>query len=331
MTNANESMQRGAAKEGGTTGRAVAQLMAAALITTLISTSARAGSDHPEREFQVIPLGQYEHVSLTKQIIHSPAIGAVVMSANTQAIGLYTRRALTEPRWEGYPAVYHTIDFLLESNRGRNQWLLIFKSESNEPVYGGWDTFQAGWVYGHEWVQTSRFSLIAGGGLAVSDFGLEISAGTPWIVIPVPLIRAQYEARWIVAKFDFLTGPNLDLTFAPHRRLRLVTDVRADRFRTWRDVIFTGALAYRFFSPESGMGDFAGFAVGASNNAYNYTLGRADEQLDISYYSVFGQIDLTLLKLTAGYAFAGQECYRETLTRNIGDGYYLAVQAMYQF
>lgn len=331
MTHTNQSIQNGTAQTGRLTGRAVARLITAALLATITSTAASAASDQPEPEFHVIPLVQYEYVSLTSQSLHSPSIGAVVMSENTQAIGLYTRRALTQPRWEGYPDVYHTIEFLLESTRGPNQWLLLFKSESDEPVYGGWDTFQAGWVYGHEWVRTPRFSLIAGGGLAVSDFGLEISDGTPWLVIPVPLIRAKYEARWFAAKFDFLTNPNLDLTFAPRRRLRLMTEVRADRFRTSRDLIFTGALAYRFFSPESATGDFAGVALGVSSEAYNYTLGRDDEQLDISYYSVFGQLDLTLLKLTAGYAFAGQEWYRETLTRDVGDGYYLAVQAMYPF
>ncbi len=305
---------------------------AAALLTIIAITCTTArGDDAVNDEFHIVPLLQYEYLSLESQNIHSPSVGALVTRGTTQAICLYTRRSLTEPRLFNYPDVYHTIDFLLESNHGRNQWLLIFKSESDEPVSGGWDTFQAAGMYGREWVRTPRFSFIAGGGLAVSDFGIEMSDGTPWVVIPVPLIRAKYDSRWFAAKFDFITNPCLDMTFAPQSRVRLITEVRADQLRTSRDLIFKCALAYRFFSPESEMGDFAGVAVGVNSDAYNYTLGRDDELLDISYYAVFGELDLTLLKLTGGYAFAGQEWYREAVTRDVGDGYYLAAQAMYQF
>ena len=317
--------------DSATTKRTVLQIALATVLATLILAAASAADDEPGNETHIIPLVQYEYLSLESQNIHSPSVGALVTNGNTQAICLYTRRTLTEPRLLNYPDVYHTIDFLLESTHGRNQWLLIFKSESDEPVSGGWDTFQAAGMYGREWVRTPRFSFIAGGGIAVSDFGIEMSDGTPWVVIPVPLIRAKYDSRWFAAKFDFITNPCLDMTFAPQSRVRLITEFRADQLRTSRDLIFKCALAYRFFSPESETGDFAGVAFGVNSDAYNYTLGRDDELLDISYYAVFGEFDLTLLKLTAGYAFAGQEWYREAITRDIGDGYYVAAQAMYQF
>ena len=261
------------------------------------------------------------------------------MSDNVLFVGLYTQHSFEEPFLFGYPDVYHSIDVLLDSQKNRHQYLGIFKSESDQPVYGGLITFQTAVAYGYELVQRQNYSLVLGGGLAVSDFGIELSNGEPWPLIPVPLIRMKYNSKYIESKFEFLTSPNFDLTVGPKSQLRFIGECRMDQFRDIRDLIFECSLAYRFFPVDHPMGDFAGISVGVKNDNYGaFNLGSYDtidfeeeESIELHYNAVFGTIDLTLLKISGGYAFNGRELYRGVDTRDIGDGYFLSIEGMYQF
>ena len=286
-----------------------------------------------------IPLMKYDFLSLDSQNIHSPSAGLVVMSDNVLFVGLYTRHSLEEPLLFDYPEVYHSIDVLFDGQKNRHQYLGIFKSESDQPVYGGLITFQTAVAYGYELVQRQNYSLVLGGGLAVSDFGIELSNGKPWPLIPVPLIRMKYRSKCIESKFEFLTSPNFDLTIGPKSQFRFIGDCRMDQFRDICDLVFECSLAYRFFPVEHPMGDFAGISVGVKNDNYGaFNLGgydtvdlEEDESIEIHYNAVFGMIDLSFLKISGGYAFSGRELYRGVDTRDIGEGYFLSIEGMYQF
>ena len=112
-----------------------------------------------------------------------------------------------------------------------------------------------------------------------------------------------------------------------------------DQLRDIRDLVFECALAYRFFPVDHPMGDFAGISVGVKNDNYGaFNLGgyetvdlEEDESIEIHYCAVFGMIDLSLLKITGGYAFRGRELYQEEQTKDMGEGYFLSIQGMYQF
>lgn len=286
-----------------------------------------------------IPLLKYDYLTLDSQNIHSPSAGLVVMSDNVLFVGLFTRHSFEEPFLFDYPKVYHSIDILFDGQKNRHQYLGIFKSESDQPVYGGLITFQTAVAYGYELVQRQNYSLVLGGGLAVSDFGIELSNGEPWPLIPVPLIRMKYNSRYIESKFEFLTSPNFDLTVGPKSQFRFIGECRMDQFRDIRDLIFECSLAYRFFPLDHPMGDFAGISVGVKYDNYGaFNLGSYDtidfeeeESIELHYNAVFGTIDLTLLKISGGYAFNGRELYRGVDTQDIGDGYFLSIEGMYQF
>ncbi len=286
-----------------------------------------------------IPLLKYDFLSLDSQNIHSPGAGLVIQSDEVLFVGLYTRHSFKEPLLFNYPEVYHSIDILYDAQKNRHQYLGIFKSESDQPVYGGLKTFQTAVAYGYELIHRQNYSLVLGGGLAVSDFGIELSNGKPWPLIPVPLIRMKYSSKRIETKFEFLTTPNIDLTIGPQSQFRFIGECRMDQFRDIRDLIFECSLAYRFFPVDHPMGDFAGISVGVKNDNYGaFDLGdyevvylEKDESIEIHYNAVFGTIDFTLLKITGGYAFNGRELYREVDTRDIGEGYFLSIECMYQF
>jgi hypothetical protein len=310
-----------------------------AFCIVITAVFAEANGEEAKDGVHFVPLLKYDFLSLDSQNIHSPGIGLVVMSDEVLFVGLYTHHSFGEPLLFDYPGVYHSIDVLLDGRKNRHQYLGIFKSESDQPVYGGLRTYQTAIAYGYELVHRRNYSFVLGGGLAVSDFGIERSNGEPWPLIPVPLIRMKYRSRWFETKFEFLTTPNIDLTIGPKSRFRFIGACRMDQFRDIRDLIFECALAYRFFPVDHPMGDFAGISVGVKNDNYGaFDLGdheavylEEDESIEIHYCAVFGMIDLSLLKITGGYAFSGRELYREEDTRELGEGYYLSIEGMVQF
>jgi hypothetical protein len=294
-----------------------------------------------QNEINFIPLLKYDFLSLDSQSIHSPGGGLVVKSDDLMFVGLYLRHSVQEPLQYGYPSIYHTIDMLLDGRTGRHQYLGIFKSESDQPVYGGLKTFQTAGVYGYELVHGDSFSFVLGGGIAVGDFGIDLANGKPLPLIPVPLIRMKYCTDWIDSSFDFLTTPNLNFTIGPRSRIRLTGDLRMEQFREARDILFELTLAYRFFSHNHTMGDFAGISAGIKNDNYGafnlhkncgvIDLDGHDDALEVHYYAAFARIDISVLKITCGYAFGGRELYREEKTRDIGEGYFVSVEGLYQF
>ncbi|TVQ98232.1 MAG: hypothetical protein EA403_14205 [Spirochaetaceae bacterium] len=292
----------------------------------LVGTSPAASADSG---LQVIPLAQYQMLSLESQKIHSPGAGVIVVGESLFLAGLYNRHSFTQDLDFDYPDTYHSIELMADGRSARHRYMGAFQSRSNRPVVGGLRTFQAVAVYGYEVVQQPRFSLVLGGGLAVSDFGIETSGGNPWPILPVPMMRAAWESRLLNANLDFITGPNLGLTLAPQSRFRATADVRIDQLRDERDLFFEGALVYRFFSPDHPMGDLAGVAVGIKSDAYEFTREAEDESLELHYYALFATVDLTLLKLSGGYAFDSRLRYRERVTESAGDGWFISVSALY--
>lgn len=277
-------------------------------------------------EVKIIPLLQYDYLNLESQSIHSPGMGMVLQSEDLMFVGLYTKHTFGNTLSRNYPQTYHSIDGLLDGKSGPHQYLGIVKSESNKPVTGGIRTWVGAALYGYEYIKNDHLSLVFGGGLAAGDFG-------PSQIIPVPLVRLNYETNWIKLKFEFLTGPNFEFVVGPKSHFRWITNARLDQFRDSRDLIFETSLAYRFYSADSEMGDFAGVSVGFKNDNYGEfnVGGKKDEFYELHYYSVFAALDISVLKITAGYAFGGRELYKQKHKKNVGDGYFLSAQAMYQF
>ncbi len=273
-------------------------------------------------EVNVLPLVSYDYLSLDSQSIQSPGAGLIVAGENAMAVGLYTLHSLEKEPSAGSPTLYHSLEFVLDGHKGRHAYLAVFKSEADKPVYGGLNTFQSAAVYGYTLLDGQRLSLALGGGLAVSDFGIEGADGEPWPLLPVPLIRMSYTSRLLESSFEFITGPNLGFTIAPENQIRFTGDFRMDQFRDIRDLIFESALHYRFFPADHPMGDLAGVSIGFKNDVYLFNLAGEDEPVEIQYCALFGTIDLTLLKISGGYAFT---------EGNEKSGLQLSLQGMYQF
>ncbi len=265
-------------------------------------------------EFTVYPLGHYEMLSLPDATVHAPGGGILVLKNENFFVGQYATHIVDTDDTD--PTHFHTIDAILDVSRGRHRTLSLFSSSSDRPVAGGWHTFQAASVYGYRLVETERTTLTVGAGLALSDFGIESADGEVWPLLPVPFIEGSFNSRALAVSFDFITGPNLNVTIAPENDLNMTVDARIDQFRSVEDLIFEASVAYRPFS------------IGIANTTFSYDLAKERQTRDVGSYVAFGKVDLTVFTVTGGYAFSSWERLDDEIERNDNTGFYLSIDVL---
>ncbi len=281
---------------------------------------------------QVLPLAQYESLNLASQVVQSISAGIAVQNDNLLMVAMLNGSTFDEPLSNTSAANLYTLDTLVDAHIGRHQVIASLQSEADQPFAFHWQDVQLGLAYGYEIVAQPNVSVVAGGGLAYGDFGLETSAGKNWPLLPIPLLRVNYRSNIADAKFEFLTTPNLTVTLAPNSPLRFSGDVRFDQLRSARDIIFEAALHYRFFTPDHAYGDFAGVAIGLKNDHFSsYSLMDDVAPAELQYMAAFVSLDATLVKVTTGYAFANRIYQEEKDEQAFGDGFYVSVQGMLAF
>jgi hypothetical protein len=275
-----------------------------------------------------LPLAKYDYLSLSDQQINSVGGGLVITSDNLFVAGIYTHHSLGQIPESVYPEVYQSVELLVDGKTSRHGYLALFQSISDQPVYGGLQTYQGALAYSYEVFGTDRLTLDLGLGMAVGDFGIELKNGNTLPILPVPLIRMAYTSRVVDFKFELITGPSLNFILAPGSRFRILGDFRMDQFSDLQDLIFECALEYRLFPADHVLSGLAGFSVGVESNKLSFVPAAQNENLDVHYYGVFGQLDLSLLKLNGGYAFNSTQIVREDAILESGNGFFISIQAV---
>jgi hypothetical protein len=271
-------------------------------------------AEESDAPLAVYPLGRYETLSLPDTTIHAPGTGVLVMKDETFFVGQYALHLIDDADLEA--SRFHTIDAIFDTSRDRHRLLSLFSSASDLPVAGGWHTLQAATVYGYRVVDTDRTTLTLGGGLALADFGIEMPDGGVWPLLPVPFIEGSYTSRAVAVSFDFITGPNLNVTIAPDAKVRVVADARIDEFRSIEDLVFEAAVVYEPFS------------LGIANKTFSYDIAEDKESWDVGSYVLFGKLDLTVLTVTGGYAFDSWRRWDDEIERDGDSGFYLGIDVL---
>lgn len=286
-------------------------LIIGAVLTATVGLPVQA-----QDRMSAIATGSYEYLATGDITFHAPGAGVLVLGTNTTIVGQYRRQMLGKNIGFYDDDCFHAINLMYDTRNDRHRVLSLFSSSSDRPVAGGRQTFQAATVYGYEVVQQPRTSIVLGGGLAVSDFGIETPDGAVWPLLPVPFIQASYTSSLIAASFDCITGPNVRLTPAPEHDFRVIADARLDQFRDLRDLIFEIAVAYRPLS------------IGIANKTYAFDPAGDEDSLEIGSYVVFATLDLTLVTLTGGYAVDAWHRQGDELYGDGAGGLYLSVHAL---
>ncbi len=313
-------------------------------IITSLSLQAQSNGKSGEDGTDIIPVVYGNGLFLEEQTVRGLGGGVIVNRGNpdqrqsaqrdmTQLVALYTRHDLMEDMDDDCPGGYNNLDFLFQRKIKKHQFFTLLKSYSDKPVYGGIETLDFVTGYGFELVNREHHSLWLGASLAVSDWDRELPDGDPLYVLPVPYLHYDFYSRWLDFSFDFTTSPMLDLVIAPYSRIRLNGSALFSDLEKIEDcgVKYDLSLEYRFFSEDQAWGDFAGIRLGYLAEDYEYDMsGRDGETLQIAWKSVYGTLDLSLLELTAAYAFDGRQYYDDG-EDDLGSGWSLNLQLAWLF
>ena len=264
-----------------------------ALLIIILQTSIFA---QEKEKTSYIPIAKYGYLHTEKQTIQNKNFGLIIQNKNLLIVGFTSFFDFEKNLLSDYPQSYLGIDFISEYHTEKSQFLFLYSSYTDRPEKMEAHTLQSAIVYGHKFIDRKDFSLIFGGGLAVSDFGIEYADGKPWILFPVPFLRISSVSEFVETKFEFISSPNLEMNFFPKSKIRASFDGRIDQFRDERDLLFESKLHYRFFDENHKLGDFAGIAIGFKNDNYGgfdltkraYNSSDDKESIELQYNSIFG-------------------------------------------
>ena len=320
--------------------------ISAVLLLILMNTAVYAESEKERSNdcTDIIPLMKYETLKMKKQQLSTYTGGLVIIQDKSElssnknkdsftAALLYGKTKMEEEPLYEYPDNYTNIEFLLQKKKEGHNYFSIFRSNSDKPVSGGLNTYKFLTGYGYEIINTEKHSLYLGGSLAVYDWGIEMSNGESWPLLPLPFIHYEYTSPLLFCAFDFTSSPMLDLTIAPENKLRLNSSILVADAGEWEDcgIKCDINLEYRFFSPDHEYGDFAGIRAGVSAEDYTADLSDSDiSPIQTGWKSVYAALDLSFLEVIYGYGY-GKTYYKEQNEQNIGSGYYLSIQAAWMF
>ncbi len=296
-----------------------------------VHASAATGDGSATDSETTAALLQTDTLSLDEQEIQSSGAGFAANGEDWSLTGVVTQHRFNHALALDFPQTYQSVDVMLDVKDGRYQYLGAIKQDVDQASSDRISAYQFGAALGYQTVHEERLSVVLGGGLVMGDLEMGSPVGDSWKAMVVPLLRVNYTGEQIESKFEFLTSPNLSFTLFPNERVRLSGDFRMEKMRDERDLLFELSVQYRLFDAESPLGDFAGISLGVKNDQVGeFAVGPQDdgETLEIHYRSLFATLDLSILKVTIGYAFDGRALYREDNEHDIGDGAFFSLQGV---
>lgn len=331
------------------------KIVVIALTMIMVGSFTIAAQEQDRSATHVIPLLFYDLVIFDSRTLHTPGVGLALtfgdmepptpaQTDNLLVAAIYRARVFeSQPRFD-YPRLYHDINFILHGKRGRHQYMVLFESYSDQPIFGGLRTLTFGGGYAYEVVNRqngpTRHSFVLGGGLGIFYSGIKLADGRDWPLLPVPLIRYELRNPWFALTFDMKTKPALDFSIGAEQRFRFNAALGLTTLvpRRLRNFVYDFSLEYRFFDDdfmvgETHLGDFAGARVGfALNDTPGLVVGGSEDgSIKLSWYQIYATLDFSFLTVTTGYAFAGEAMYDDQHIYGLDDGLFLSVSLLYRF
>lgn len=227
--------------------------------------------------------------------------------------------------WETHKNTFNEISFQGVYNSGNHQVLLIAQDTNENPFSSRKGTVLAA-GYGYQLCDNKKWSCVIGGGL----FMIPVQLGSVSLpVVPLPIMRAAYKTDQVYATFDFLGNPALNCMLFTQNHLRLAANLQVTGLSSLRDI--SGQVAFRYyFLPEHEIWQVLNLQLGLENTVMPYTL-KNEKNYTSQNWGIFTAIDVTVIKIQAGYSFDGVQKIDNKVTGKTGQGWYCSVQAAFVF
>ena len=300
--------------------------------------------DAPEKEFKfnVIPVVGFDMLQLEKesfiltpsgtlQFMRTKNASSTSKQPDMIAGGASYSQSIFTKKIEGYDErQFHSISVFSQVVAGKNTFLLQLAMSGAKP-FGSYKNLNGALMYSRQFIKTDSISLSAGGGVIAADMGLKIG-GVELFVIPLPLLQFAYTSEYFNAGFDWVGLPSVNFTLLPHKMFRFKGSCSLGGFDLPADLKFDCAVCC-YPLTKTKMGDFMSISAGITNSQKGFKIDN-DNSLKYQYYSVYGELGLTLVTLRAGYAFGGKQTLtvkKDKFKKDYDGGIFATIQAMYMF
>jgi len=205
-----------------------------------------------------------------------------------------------------------------------------FIARSDQPIYGGEDTFVGLASYSNNIINWEHFSMDIGAALVVVNLGAELNNGVPWLLWPFPLVSVGWEYEWFTLNLSLL--PRIArLTIRPPRTpISLTASARFPEY----DI----ALWYSFFRDKNPSMEFLGIGIGIKNDTNMVSFANNGRRFGINYNALYGSVRMfRLFELSSGWVFNGRAGYGNRNLRvsdyntDIGRGFFISTSARIVF
>ncbi len=225
---------------------------------------------------------------------------------------------------------YHHINAFSRIASGKDAFLFLVGSNAINP-FSSYKNFAGVLMYSREIIKNDSVTFTVGGGLAATDFGVQVW-GLDVFVVPLPMVHFSYKSEYFNTFIDWSGLPITQFVLLPKNMFRMNGQFSLVGIDLPVDLKFDFSLrCYPFMNGPLKDGMY--ISAGLSNNFAKF---RIDTEKDFryQYYCAYGEISVTTISLRAGYNFAGKQIYvlnGESTTSPYESGFFLSLQGMYFF
>lgn len=225
---------------------------------------------------------------------------------------------------------FHKLGLFGKVVSAKNTFLLKIDDRGAKP-FESYKNFEGLFFYSRKIIDSNSTQLDIGGGLAATDTGI-VLGGLDIFIVPLPMIHFSYKNQFIDTEMEWIGIPDAFITLFPLNMFRIRSYLALAGFDLPKDIQGDiGLCCYPF--KDGFLKDLASVSLGATHEVKKFRI-NTEKSIKYDYFTAYGQLSITALKIRGGYAFGGRQTFRGPeckYAKEYDGGFFLNVQAMYKF
>ena len=274
-----------------------------------------------EKDFCFSPVASLQFMRIKNSEVISSQPDSILLSAS------YAPTIFNNGIGDDEVKMLHSLSFVGSVGFNKNL-LMALVSSNGEIPFSDIRSVIGGLLYSRDLIKTDKLSFSLGAGIVFGDFDLNIK-GFDIYVIPLPLFSLNYYSNICDLSLSLMGPPSFRFTFFPKKMFRFKGSLGIMNFDSIRDLTFDFAFVCYPLNKTSA-GDFLSIALGIMNDETSFVL-KDKKEYGWQHYSVYAELDASLVSFKAGYNFNGKNLIDEEAVSDLYKGIFATIHAMYFF
>lgn len=277
-----------------------------------------------DEDFVLSPSARVQFMSMKNEEVVSPLPDRIMLAAG------YSQDYYTSGLGPDKVKRIHGCSLMAALAKEKNSGTFMLMSNGEVP-FSSLKTLTGVAMYSHEMIKTDEKKFNLGFGVIVGDFYFEDWDFTLY-VIPLPTFSFTYKNDVFETKLAVQGPPSISFTLFPESMVRFKSAFGMGGYKSIRDLTFDCALAFYPLAnnEDEGKRNFLSISAGVMNTKSDVTL-KDNKKYGMQYYTAYGEVNATILKVRCGYNFDGKQYVDNKETGDLKKGLYLSAMLMAMF